>query len=66
MRPLELVLGVMGSMLLLFLWAVVREEDRLDARGETMFPDVKRPDRRRVLARTDAVLRGATAELLAG
>jgi hypothetical protein len=64
--PLELVATACGAMLALFLYNVVREEDRLRARGETQFPDVKRPDRRGVLARTDRVLRGATAELLAG
>jgi hypothetical protein len=64
--PLALVTGVMGAMFVWFLHSTIREEARLRARGETLFPDRGRPDRRRVLARTDRVLRGATAELLAG
>ena len=61
-RPVELIVGVLGLAFIWFILATVREEDRLNARGETMFR--KSLDRRGVLARTDAALRAAVAGLL--
>jgi hypothetical protein len=51
---LLLVLGMMGT------------EERLNARGETLFPGQKRFDLRAIRARTDAALLAAVRELVAG
>ena len=61
-----LVLAALMLALLLIAINMIESEERLNARGETLFPGHKRFDRRAVRARTDATLLAAVRGLVAG
>jgi hypothetical protein len=61
-----LVLAALMLALLLVAINMIESEERLNARGETLFPSRKRFDRRAIRARTDAALLAAVRGLVAG
>ena len=61
-----LVLAALMLALLLIALGMIGSEERLNARGETLFPGHKRFDRRAIRARTDATLLAAVRGLVAG
>ena len=61
-----LVLAALMLALLLIAINMIESEERLNARGETLFPGHKRFDRRAIRARTDATLLAAVRGLVAG
>ena len=61
-----LVLAALMLALLLIAINMIESEERLNARGETLFPARKRFDRRAIRARTDATLLAAVRGLVAG
>jgi hypothetical protein len=65
-EPFELVTALLGAALAWTIVAMVREEERLNARGETLFPGHKRFDKRKVRAKTDRALRAGIRGLADG
>ena len=61
-----LVLAALMLALLLIALGMIESEERLNARGETLFPSRKKFDRRAIRARTDATLLAAVRGLVAG
>ena len=65
-EPSELVTALLCAALAWTVVAMVREEERLNARGETLFPGRVRFDRRKVRERTDRALREGIRGLVDG
>ena len=65
-RAFELATALLAAVLIWLLLGMVGEEDRLNARGETLLPRWRRVDRRRVLERTERALREGIEDLAGG